>query len=166
MLKTLLFCAGLLVIADPLLSTGMLGALQADVTFSATAKTCFNTTPHPVGGVAVSFFKVSSARSLVAHLDSMNTFVGFGRGDDATASGRFDTMQAALRRLIWITPWLGSRTTAPNGTVAMTISPIDSLLVVGYADMEDQPYVWDYKIMRGDASASFILDMSRGQCGF
>lgn len=53
-----------------------------------------------------------------------------------------------------------------DGTFSITISPIDSVLVVGYANVEDEPYVWDYKIMPGVVSRSFILDMSRGQCGF
>lgn len=96
----------------------------------------------------------------------MNNFSGFGHGNDETASAQFDTMQVALRTLNWTTPRLGSRTSAPDGTFSLTISPIDSLLVVGYADMEDEPYVYDYKIMPGVASTSFILDMSRGQCGF
>ena len=58
------------------------------------------------------------------------------------------------------------RTSAPDGTFSIFISAVDTVLVVGYANMEDEPYVYDYKIMPAVTDMSFILDMSRGQCGF
>jgi hypothetical protein len=32
--------------------------------------------------------------------------------------------------------------------------------------VEDEPYVYDFKTMPATTSTSFILDMSRGGCGF
>jgi hypothetical protein len=162
----ILICAVLLIAAEPLASKIELEAFQGNVTLSGTAKTCFNTTAVPVAGVSVSFFKVSSARPIVAHLDSMNTFSGFGHGDDETASGQFDAMETAMQSMIVSTPAILRRTSAADGTFAITISAVDSVVAVGYANMEDEPFVYDYKIMPGIADRSFILDMSRGQCGF
>ena len=166
MLKTTLICACLLVIAEPLASNVELEAFQGNVTLSGTAKTCFNTTPVPVGGVSVSFFKLSNVRPLEAHLDSMNRFSGFGHGDDATATSQFDTLESVMQNMIVNTSAILRRTSAPDGTFSIFISAVDTVLVVGYANMEDEPYVYDYKIMPAVTDMSFILDMSRGQCGF
>jgi hypothetical protein len=38
--------------------------------------------------------------------------------------------------------------------------------VLGWANMEDEPYVYNFKVMQATDSTSFILDMSRGGCGF
>lgn len=140
--------------------------LTGDVILSGTAKTCLNTSPAPVGGVSVSFHRVSSARPLVAHLDSMDKFTGFQQGDDTTASAKFDGMYTAMQNMVFTTPAILRRTSAGDGTFSVTISPVDSVLVVGFATVWDEPYIYDYKVMSGMASKSFILDMSRGQCGF
>lgn len=135
-------------------------------TFNGTAQTCFMRKTVPVGSVSIAAFKVSNARPLVAHLDSMDKFAGFGIGDDTTASAHFDIMQTVMQNMIVSTRALERTTSALDGTFAVTFSPVDSVLVAGFANMEDEPYVYAYKIMRGLADTSFILDMSRGDCGF
>jgi hypothetical protein len=136
------------------------------VTINGNAQTCFMRKTVPVGNVSISAFKVSNARPLVAHLDSMDKFAGFGIGDDTTASARFDIMQTAMQNMIVSTRALERTTSALNGTFAITVPPVDSVLVTGFENTEDEPYVYAYKIMRGVADTSFILDMSRGDCGF
>jgi hypothetical protein len=162
MLMRLLVCVGLLGIAEP-------GALQAQgsVTLSGTAETCFNTNTVPVGGVKVGFFQVSKARRLVAHLDSMARFPGFGpTGGDATATAKFDALEAEMQNLWRRTRAIGRTTTGPDGTFSLNMPPVDSILVLGWANMEDEPYVYNFKMMPATESTSFILDMSRGGCGF
>lgn len=167
MLKSILIYAGLLVIADPLASRVAIRAFQTDVTLSGTAKTCFNTSAVPVGSVSVGFYRVSNARPLIAHLDSMDRFPGFGpKGVNAAATAQFDAMETRMQNMAWTTPAIYHRTSASDGTFSITISPVDSVLVLGFENMEDEPYVYAYKLMPGVASASFVLDMSRGQCGF
>jgi hypothetical protein len=135
-------------------------------TFTGTAQDCFMRKTVPVGNLSISAFKVSNARPLVAHLDSMDKFAGFGIGDDATASAHFDIMQTAMQNMIVSTRALERTTSALDGTFAFTFSPVDSVLVAGFANMEEEPYVYAYKIIHGLADTSFILDMSRGDCGF
>jgi hypothetical protein len=166
MLKTILICVGLLVCAEALSNKVVFAALQTNATFNGTAQTCFMGRPVPVGNVSVSAFKVSNARPLVAHLDSMAKFGGFGIGDDTTASSQFDAMETQLHTMINGTAALARRTSASDGKFSIFISAVDSLLVVGYANMEDEPYVYAYKIMPGLSDTSFILDMSGGDCGF
>lgn len=167
MLKNILICACLLAVVDPVVSKALRGASGGDVTFSGTAKTCFNSAIVPVTNVSVGFYRVSSARPLMAHLDSMATFPGFGAdGADSVAANQFDALESTMQHMAITTPAILRRTSAADGTFSITISPVDSILVLGYANMEDEPYVYDFKVMPGTVSRSFVLDMSRGQCGF
>jgi hypothetical protein len=166
MLIRLLICIGFLAVAAPLASNATLEA-QASVTLSGTAKTCFNTETVPVSGVSVGYFQVSNARRLIAHLDSMAKFPGFGPdGNDAVATAKFDALETGMQNLWRHTPALGRKTSAADGTFSLIVSPVDSVLVLGWANMEDEPYVYDFKIMPARVSSSFILDTSRGGCGF
>jgi hypothetical protein len=166
MLVRLLICAGLLGIGAPLASSVGLQA-QGKVTLSGTAKTCFNTEIVPVRGVSVGFFRVSKARRLAAHLDSMARFPGFGpTGGDASATAKFDALETEMQNLWRHTPALGRKASAADGTFSLIVSPVDSVLVLGWANVEDEPYVYDFKTMPATTSTSFILDMSRGGCGF
>lgn len=162
MLIKLLVCAGLLGIVEPVTLEA-----QVSVTLSGTAKTCFNTQTVPVSGVSVGFFQVSKARRLVAHLDSMARFPGFGpTGGDAAATAKFDALETEMQNLWRRTPALGRKTSAADGTLSLIVSPVDSVLVLGWANMEDEPYVYAFKFVPAMVSTSFILDMSRGGCGF
>jgi hypothetical protein len=162
LLTRLLICAALLGIGRPVAAEA-----QGTVTLAGTAKTCFNTQTVPVTGVSVGFFRVSKARTLVAHLDSMARFPGFGpTGGDAAATAKFDALETAMQNLWRRTPALGRKTSAADGTFSLTLSPVDSVLVLGWANVEDEPYVYDFKTMPATESTSFILDMSRGGCAF
>ena len=155
-------CAGLLGIAEPVAL-----AAQGSVTLSGTARTCFNTAIVPVSGVSVGYFHVSQARRLLAHLDSMARFPGFGpNGNDAAATAKFDTLEAEMQNMWRRTRALGRKTSAAAGSFSITTSAVDSVLVLGWMNAEDEPYMYDYKIIPATASTSFILDMSRGGCGF
>jgi hypothetical protein len=53
---------------------------------------------------------------------------------------------------------------ALDGSFTMTFAPVDSVLVIGFADREDEMYYFGYKYLSGRASTSFVLDMSGGAC--
>jgi hypothetical protein len=55
-------------------------------------------------------------------------------------------------------------TSDSTGKFSVSISPVDSVLIVGFADNEGQPSYYNYKIVGGRASSAFVLDMSRGDC--
>src|SRR5436190_6777779 len=76
------------------------GALLADITLSGTAKTCLNTSIAPVQGVNVSFFRVSNARPLLAHLDSMDKFTQGRQENDTTMFAQFDAMETVMHNMI------------------------------------------------------------------
>jgi len=55
-------------------------------------------------------------------------------------------------------------TSDSTGKFSASISPIDSVLIVGVADNESQPFYYSYTIVGGRASSTFVMDMSRGDC--
>ena len=55
-------------------------------------------------------------------------------------------------------------TSDSTGKFSVSISPVDSVLIVASADNEDQPFYYNYKMVAGRASSNFVLDMSRGSC--
>jgi hypothetical protein len=85
---------------------------------------------------------------------------------DSTWFKRFDAMQVEMRRLIARGPALARATSAADGTFNLRIPPTDSVLIVSYADVEDDTYFYGFRIVPGEANVSFILDMSQGQCRF
>jgi hypothetical protein len=166
MLKSMLLGSFLICAGNAMTSRAALAPVQRDVTLSGTAETCFNTTVVPVSGVSVGFYNVVNARPLIAHLDSMTKFPGFGPdGLDTLATNQFDALETTMQRMALRTRSIFRRTSGHDGTFSVTISPVDSVLVLGFENMEDEPYVYAYKIMSGTRSSAFILDMSRGQCG-
>jgi hypothetical protein len=164
MLKTFIVYSTLVSVVATFASDVGSRAFLADVTLSGTAKTCLNTSIAPYRGVNVAFFRVSNARPLLAHLDSMDKFMQGRQESDHTVFAQFDAMETIMQNMTLTTPAILRRTSAADGTFAITISPVDSILVTGWANAEDEAYVYDYKVFPGDVSRSFILDMSRGQC--
>jgi hypothetical protein len=164
MLKILIVYSALISAAPTFANDAKSRAFLADITLSGTAKTCLNTSIAPVQGINVAFFRVSNARPLLAHLDSMDKFMQGRQMSDHTVFAQFDAMETVMQNMTWTTPAILRRTSAADGTFAITISPVDSILVTGWANAEDEAYVYDYKVFPGNISRDFILDMSRGQC--
>jgi hypothetical protein len=166
MLKTLIMCSVLLGAGGSFAGNFASPSFPSDVTFSGTAKTCFNTDVTPVQRVNVSFFRVSNAGPLLAHLDSMDKVTQGRQENDTSVFAQLDSMETVMQNMIRNTPAILRRTSGADGTFSITISPVDSILVTGYVNVDDEPYVYGYSVFAGDVSRSFILDMSRGQCGF
>ena len=134
----------------------------ATVVLSGTIQDCFNGNTVPVGHVNVSAFQVSKARKLMTQLKTMDQQT-FPEGD-YQAMARFDTLYTKMVSLVNSTNALARGSSALNGTFNFTVTAVDSVVVVPYADTEEDPFYWSYKTMRGLSSVAFALDMSRGSC--
>jgi hypothetical protein len=135
----------------------------ANVTLSGATKDCFMGNMVAVGGVNMAAFQVSAAPAIVAQLDSMRNFTGF-ETHDPLAFQKYDSMENQLQTLIVTTRPLSRAISAADGSFTMAFAPVDSVLVVGFADREDEMYFYAYRYLSGQASSSFVLDMSRGAC--
>jgi hypothetical protein len=166
MLKSILLSCGALALAFAL-TRDAVHAAPPGVTFRGTAQDCSR-----VGDtlrarhIKVSAFQVSRARPIKAHLDSMSQVNLAGADDEHAAFVHLDSMYVKLQSMVAGTKALARATSAVDGTFALTFSAVDSVLVVGYQPQEDQDFYYSSKVMTGRANRSFVLDMSRGGCGF
>ena len=141
----------------------LVGSLQTDVVLTGTVKSCFIGQPIVVGGVKVAAFQVSSVRPLVGLLQVMDT-MRITQAD----TGSFNRFSASYDQVISLdttTTALVRTTSATNGTFTLTMTPVDSVLVVGYDLNDEYPFFYSYAVLSGQSSASFLLDMSAGRCG-
>lgn len=133
------------------------------VVLSGTAQSCSGGKPPVtvgVKGISLSAFNTTKVPSLVTLLRSMDT----ATFPDSVAMAQFTTKYDQMVSLTNSSTALVRTTSASTGAFSVSISPIDSVLIVGFADNEGQPFYYNYKILGGRSNASFVLDMSRGDC--
>jgi hypothetical protein len=169
MLKSLLLSCGALAFVVAVTRGALQAAPPTTVTFSGTAQDCSHVGDTLLAGnINLSAFQVSKARAIKTHLDSMVTAqVSLaGAANDHAAFVHLDSMYVKLQSMVAGTKALARATSAANGTFSLAFSAVDSVIVVGYQLQEDQDFYYSSKVMTGQASRSFVLDMSRGGCGF
>jgi hypothetical protein len=131
------------------------------VLLSGVTQGCFTQNqPQIVSGVNVSSFRVGDARPLLNQLRMMDTLSI--PDTDPRAFDRFLAQYSQMLVLDTTTTPLARATSASNGAFSLSIPPTDSVLVVGYEDVEDQPFFYSYTVIPGRSSLNFILDMSPG----
>ena len=163
MLRAYRFGSAIAIVMAFLLTEVVHAGALPNITITGATKDCFMRNVITVGGVNVSAFQVSAARPIIAQLDSMANFTGFAT-HDTLAFNKYDAMEGRLQSLILKTHALSRKTSAPDGSFTMTFAPVDSVLVIGFADREDEMYYFGYKYLSGRANTSMVLDMSGGAC--
>jgi hypothetical protein len=141
----------------------MIRAATAPVILSGTAKSCSGGKPAAIVGVQginVSAFNKTRVSSLVTLLRNMDT----ATFPDSTAMAQFIANYNQMVSLANSSTAIARSTSGSNGAFSISTSPVDSVLIVGYANNEAQPAYYSYKMVGGRASSSFVLDMSRGDC--
>lgn len=153
------------IVAAALTITGVgYASVITNVTISGSTKECFMGSMVPVGGVNLAAFQVSAARPVAAQLDTMANFTGFATSSYAVASQKYDSLNTQLQNLIVNTRALARASSAADGTFKMSFAPVDSVLLIGFADREDEQWYFSYKYLLGQASTSLVLDMLPGAC--
>lgn len=132
------------------------------VILSGIAQDCFEGASVPVRDVNVTVFDYSHADKLVTQLRAMDKAT-FADGDTA-AMTRFEAQYSELMTLVNRTHQMAQGTSGADGKFSYTVKAVDSVLVVGYEDLEDAPYYYSYASVPARSNASFVLDMSRGTC--
>jgi hypothetical protein len=141
----------------------LIGASAGKVVLSGTAQSCSGGKPPVtvgVKGISLSAFNTTKVPSLVTLLRGMDT----ATFPDSVAMAQFTTKYNQMVSLTNSSTALVRTTSGSTGAFSVSISPIDSVLIVGFANDEGQPFYYNYKIVCGRSNASFVLDMSRGDC--
>jgi hypothetical protein len=139
------------------------GAAAAPIVLSGTTQSCVGGKPVivvGVGQVSVSAFNKTKVPTLVTLLRTMDT-TSASSGAGMTA---FVTKYRQMISLTNTSTAISRVVSDSSGKFGVNTSPVDSVLIVAYADNEDQPVYYSYKMVGGRASSSFVLDMSRGAC--
>jgi hypothetical protein len=139
-------------------------AAMPNVVLTGAAKDCQGRTYVQVPGVTVAAFNPTKNRKMVDLLKAMDT-ASFVDGDTA-AMTRFGSKYSQLVGLVTTSTALARATSSSTGDFSLTFAALDSALVVGYADVEDEPYYYSYGMVGGRANSVFALDMSRGVCHY
>jgi hypothetical protein len=150
-------------ISKGLLMIVIAGTLQGHVVLSGTVKDCFMGGPIVAAGVKVGAFQVRRVRPLVRLLQTMDTLTI--ASSDTGSFARFAAKYDQVISLDTTTAALARATSGKNGLFRLSIAPVDSVLLVGYAEREDQVFYYSYSIVPGMASAPVVIDMSGGRCG-
>lgn len=142
---------------------GLIGATAAPVVLSGTTQGCTGGKPVitvGVGKVSVGAFNKTKVASLVTLLRTMDTTT-------ASTSTGMTTFVGKYRQMISLTNTstaIARVTSDSSGKFSVSTSPVDSVLFVAYADNEDQPVYYSYRMVGGRSNSSFVMDMSRGIC--
>ena len=119
----------------------------------------------PSRRVDVLVFDVAKSRPMLHQLAKMQTLLS--GGDSAHYNERltrFFHEYDSLLPLVERTHPLARTLTDSAGGFRLTFAPVDSVLLFAYAELEDQPTFYDYKIMRARPDTSLVIDMSKGEC--
>lgn len=133
------------------------------ITLSGTAKDCYPGQPvtwFGVDSVMVSIFQVSQVPALMTQLRTLDT----ASTRTAALFAHSDTLYTQVLSLVNSTTALARATSSTTGAFQVSIAPVDSVLVFGYAHDQDVPFLYSYMKIGGRANFSFTLDMSRGDC--
>lgn len=140
-----------------------IGASAAPIVLSGTTQSCVGGRPTIVVGVGkvnVSAFNKTKVSSLVTLLRTMDTTAA----STGTGMTNFVTKYRQMVSLTSTSTAIARVTSDSSGKFSFSTSPVDTVLVVAYADNQDQPVFYNYAMIGGRASSSFTIDMSRGMC--
>src|SRR5437762_4798196 len=127
---------------------GLIGAAAAPIILSGTTQGCVGSTPVivvGVGKVSVSAFNKTKVTSLVALLRTMDTT----KASTGPGMINFVTQYRQMVSLTKTSTAIARATSDSSGKFSLSTSPVDSVLMVAYADNEDQPVYYSYKMIGG-----------------
>jgi hypothetical protein len=140
------------------------------VVISGKAMDCFRPVPgqplepYPVTTLPVKGFDPASNGNLVAVLRSMDTLgKSFALNDNAGIK-RWNSDYDQLKSLFTTATALGVDSTSSTGSYSLTVPSMDSVLVLGFTEREDEDSYFRYQMVGARSNVSLLLDMRWGGC--
>jgi len=85
---------------------------------------------------------------------------------DTVAMKRFRARQAQLIGLVNNSAALARTTSDAMGEFTLRLPSVDSVFVIAYRDLADEPNYYSYRTVGARTRGSFFIDMSRGACQY
>ena len=85
---------------------------------------------------------------------------------DTAAMRRFKSTQAQLINLVNNASALARTTSDATGEFTLRLPSVDSVFVMAYRDLNDEPNYYSYRMVGARNRGTFFVDMSRGACRF
>ncbi len=132
---------------------------------SGAVQDCWEGRTITIRDVKVLVFDVAKSRPVLNQLAKMEALTS--GGDSAHYNERltrffleYDHLLPLVERTRPLTRTLSDSV----GTFRLAFTPVDSILLFAYAELEDQPTFYEYKIMRARPDTTLAIDMSNGEC--
>ena len=139
------------------------GAAPAAV-LKGTVRDCNGQAEVRVPGITIAVFNRAKNSSLVQLLQSADNEVLIVT--DTTAMKRFKARQGQLIGLVNNSTALARTTSDAMGEFTLRLPSVDSVFVVAYRDLADEPNYYAYRTVGARTRGSFFIDMSRGACRY
>jgi hypothetical protein len=135
---------------------------QKHVVLAGTATDCDRGEVIKIHSMDVRALSPSKHRDIIVLLRSMDTVTW--EGDGVESMRRFEPLYERMVDLLVKSKPLAHDTTTQSGKFSLTVPLADSVVVIGQADLEDEPTYHAYKMVSARNSATFELDMSDAEC--
>ena len=139
------------------------GAAPAAV-LKGTVRDCNGQAEVRVPDVRIAAFNRARNSSLVQLLQSSDNDVLIVT--DTAAMKRFKARQGQLINLVNNSSALVRTTSDAMGEFTLRLPSVDSVFVIAYRDLADEPNYYSYRTVGARTRASFFIDMSRGACQY
>ena len=140
-------------------------ALPKNFVIRGSVQDCWGGAPITIRNVKVLVFDVAKSRPVLQQLAKMERLLSEADSAHYTERlTRFFLEYDSLLPLVERTRPLVRTLTDSVGTFRVAFTPVDSALLFSYAELEDEPTYYQYKIMSARPDTSLVIDMSKGGC--
>ena len=155
MIRTLLF-TGISAIA--------ISAYAPLAVLKGTIRDCNGDAEVRVPAVRIAAFNRARSLQMIQLIKSMDGEVLIV--SDTAAMRQLKSKQAQLIGFVNSGTALARTTSDARGEFTLRLPGVDSVLVMAYRDLQDEPNYYSYRMVGAKSGGAFVVDMSRGACRY
>ena len=141
-----------------------LGANAPVAVLKGTVRDCNGQAEVRVPDIRIAVFSRARNLPLAQVLQSMDGEVLVV--SDTAAMRQFRAKQSQLINLVNSSAALARTTSDATGEFTLRLPSVDSVFVMAYRDLQDEPNYYSYRTVGARTRSSFFIDMSRGACQY
>lgn len=146
------------------ISALVIGANVPAAVLKGTVRDCNGQAEIRVPDVRIAAFNRTKNLSMIELIQSMDGEVLVV--SDTSAMRQFRLKQRRLIDLVNNTSALARTRSDATGEFTLRLPSVDSVFVMVYRDLEDEPNYYSYRMVGARNRGAFFVDMSRGACRY